>query len=866
MLSSQEQDSAHPAFNNLFLNYEYIDDLGAIIVNRRKRAKTDPEIYLGACFYTEKQTARELEYEVDKEKFYGRDNILLPKAVLNSTPFSKQINYTTDPIISFKRTITINPEEKVSINFIIAVGSNKNQIIEKLKKYNSEEKIKREMQLSKAKSEAENRYLGVTGKQIEFYQKILGYLLFTNPLKKVQYQTPEKMLKEGKYQTTEQYKASEKSQGQTPINLTVSKLWQYGISGDLPILLVKIKEVEEIEVLQQMLKLYYYFHVKNIKMDLVILSTESYSYQSNLKDSIFNSILNENIAYLQGLKGGIFVLDNLSEEEIHFLECRANLSINASYGSSTRYLKELEEEYLEQITEMPQEEQVAYIEETNKITQKLENLKYFNEYGGFSEDGKEYCIRVNKEEKLPTVWSHILANKEFGTLVTESMGGYTWYKNSRLNRLTAWNNSPVTDVPSEIIYLQDKETKKVWSLGLNPCPDENDYYITYGFGYAKYMHTSKGLVQKLDMFVPINDSIKVQILSLENNELKKKKIKLVYYLKPVLGEDELKTNEYLNLEFYENSNLICMKNLAEEPEFSNYLFVSSNEKITSYTGSKEAFIGKGNLNHPDGIYQIELNKQNSLWQNGIIAIQCEVELEALESKKIILVFGAGNTVLDCQDLAYKYTNYSKVYEEYEKTKRFWKEQTEKLQVTTPLESINILLNGWLIYQVLASRMWGRTGYYQSGGAFGFRDQLQDSLALKYSTPELTKQQIIEHSKHQFIEGDVQHWWHEETKKGIRTRFSDDKLWLVYLVEDYIEFTSDYSLLEEVVPYLAGEPLEAGVDEKYDFYPESNIEESIFEHCQKAIEASLNFGENGLPKIGSGDWNDGFSEVGNKRKR
>ena len=743
------------------------------------------------------------------------------------------------------------------------MGNNKEKVIEDLQNYNSEEKIKRQLELSKAKSEAENRYLGVTGKQIEFYQKVLGYLLFTNPLKKLQNPT----FKSSNSRLTSQTNTSNEISNEANTGpFAVSKLWKYGISGDFPILLVKIKEVEEIEVLKQMLKLYYYFHVKNIKIDLVILNVESYSYESNLKESIFNSILNENIAYLQNARGGIFVLDNLSEEEIYFLEGRANLVINASYGSSMGYIKELEEEYLEQITEMPQEEQITYIEESNKNTQKLENLKYYNEYGGFSEDGKEYLIRVNKEEKLPTVWSHILTNKEFGTLVTESMGGYTWYKNSRLNRLTSWNNSPVTDIPSEIIYLQDKETKKVWSLGLNPCPDENDYYITYGFGYAKYMHTSKGLTQKLDMFVPINDPIKVQILRLENNDLKKKKIKLVYYLKPVLGEEELKTNEYLNLEFYENSNLICMKNLAEEPEFSNYLFVSSSEKITSYTGSKEAFIGKGNLNHPDGLYQIELNKQNSLWQNGIIALQCEIELEALESKKIILAFGVGNTVLDCQDLAYKYTSYSKAYEEYEKTKRFWKEQTEKLQITTPVESVNILLNGWLIYQVLASRMWGKTGYYQSGGAFGFRDQLQDSLALKYGSPELTKQQIIEHSKHQFIKGDVQHWWHEETKRGIRTRFSDDKLWLVYLVEDYIEFTADYSLLEEETSYLEGEDLEIGVDEKYDYYPESNIKETIFKHCEKAIEASLEFGENGLPKIGSGDWNDGFSEVGNKRKR
>ncbi len=836
VLSTESQDNSHPAFNNLFLNYEYVENIGAIIVNRRKKSKEEDSIFLGTCFYTEKQTESELEYEIDKEKFYGRNNMLLPKAVLNSSPFSRQIQYTTDPIISFKRTITINAGEKIALNLIIAVGKSKEEVINCLSSYNSQEKIKHDLDLSKAKAEAENKYLGVTGKQLEFYQKILGYLLYANPLKKLYCNVQE--------------------------NMPVSKLWQYGISGDLPILAIKIKNAEEIEVVEQLLKLYHYFYVKNIRIDLVIINREPYSYQSTLKDSILTCILNENIGYLQNISGGIFVLDSLSEDEINFLENRANLTIDAGYGSSARYLKELEEEYLDEIKQMPQEEQINIVEDEKPIREKLENLKYLNEYGGFLEDGKEYYIRVNKEEKLPTVWSHVISNKKFGTLVTESMGGYTWYKNSRLNRLTAWNNMPVVDVPSEIIYLQDMQTKKIWSLGLAPCPDENDYYITYGFGYSKYMHHSKGLSQKLDMFIPLNDMVKIQILKLENNELKKKKIKLIYYLKPVLGEDELKTNEYLNLEFYEKSNLVCMKNLSAEDEFSQYLFVCSSEKITSYTGSKDAFIGKGNLSAPDAIKQIELNKENSLWENGIIAIQCEVELEALETKKVILAFGVGSTVLECQDLAYQYTNMAKVDEEYEKTKRYWKEQTEKLQVSTPLESTNILLNGWLIYQILASRMLGRTGYYQSGGAFGFRDQLQDTIALKYSNINLMKEQIIKHSKYQFVEGDVLHWWHEETLRGIRTKFSDDRLWLVYLVEEYIDFTGDMSLLEENAQYLQGEVLKPDEDEKYEYYPPSDVVESIYEHCKKAIQISLNFGENKLPKIGSGDWNDGFSKVGN----
>ena len=477
---------------------------------------------------------------------------------------------------------------------------------------------------------------------------------------------------------------------------------------------------------------------------------------------------------------------------------------------------------------MPFEETPRTIENIQAKREKLEDLKYLNEYGGFSQDGKEYKIRVNKDEKLPTVWSHILTNKQFGTLVTEGMGGYTWYKNSRLNRLTSWSNLPVQDIPSEIIYMQDKDTKKIWSLGLSPCPDENDYYITYGLGYAKYQHQSNEIAQTLNMYIPMEDNLKVQVLKLENHGLKKKRIKLIYYIKPVLEEDEIKSNGYCNLEFVPNSNIVCIKHTGVENTFSDYMFVSCSEKIKSYTGSKQSFIGNGSIINPDGIYQIELDKQNSLWQNEIIAIECEVELETLENKEIIFTLGVGQTVLECQDIAYKYNNLSKAKEEYKNTKNYWINMTENLQVNTPLESINILLNSWLIYQTITSRLLAKTGYYQSGGAYGFRDQLQDTIALKYVNPDITKQQIIKHSKHQFIEGDVEHWWHDETSRGIRTRFSDDRLWLVYLVEDYIAFTGDKEILDIKTPYLKGNLLENDVDERYDMYEQSEIEESIYE--------------------------------------
>ena len=400
--------------------------------------------------------------------------------------------------------------------------------------------------------------------------------------------------------------------------------------------------------------------------------------------------------------------------------------------------------------------------------------------------------------------------------------------------------------------------------GLNPMPDENDYYITYGFGYAKYKHLSDNISQDLDIFIPREIAGKIQILHLENRQAKRKELKIVYYMKPVLDEDEIKSNGFLKLDYNENSNLITLVNTGKS-QTNQILYVSSSEKIKSYTGSKKNFIGKGNISNPEGLNKIELDRQDSIGQEACIAIEIKVTLEALEGKDIVLIFGVEQNMLDCQDRAYQYTNLNYISSLYETEKRYWRELLGRLQVETPLESVNIMLNGWIQYQTICSRLLGRSGYYQSGGAYGFRDQLQDMIGIKYLEPKLLKKQIIKHSKHQFIEGDVEHWWHDETQRGIRTRFSDDLLWLVYLTEEYIKFTGDSKILEEQTYYLSGEVLPNGVDEKYDLYLQSEIKESIYQHCIRAIEKAISFGENGLPKIGTGDWNDGFSTVGNLGK-
>lgn len=739
LISEKEQDYAHRAFNKLFLEYEIIED--TILIRRKSRDKSKSDMFLAVNLYAENEIIGETEFEVDKEKFYGREAIGLPKTVESSIPLGRNIGLTTEPIVAIKNTVKIKANEKVAFNLIMCVSESKEKVIELINKFTNLETIKRNIELAKVKVEAESRYLNIKGKEIDLCQKILGYLIFPNPLKRII------------------------NKNKKVISAYVSELWKYGISGDLPILLVKVKDISDIEILKQVINVYEYLRVKNINIDLVIVDEEQHSYENYTREGIINIILNKNMGYLQNIRSGIFVLNNLSKEEIQVLEFRANLVLDVSLGKIERQLTDLEEEYIETIKQIGDEKIPQIAEEPEQIRKKLEDeqLKYCNEYGGFSLDGKEYNIRINKDNKLPTVWSHVLANEKFGTVVTENMGGYTWYKNSRLNRLTAWANNPTNDIPSEIIYLEDMENKKVWSLGQNPIPDSNDYYITYGFGYANYMHKSNGLIQNASIFVPCKDSAKVHLIRLENIEPRKRKIKLVYYIKPVLGEDETISNTYLNLEYKEGSNLLCLENISNE-DFKNVLYVSSSEKINSYTGNKDFFIGNGTIANPDGIHKLDLDRQNSLWRNGILAIEFQVELQALESKEISIVLGAEESIINCQDNAYKYGKISNVKEEYKKVKEYWEDITGKVHVKTPVESMNILLNGWLIYQTISARLLARSGYYQSGGAFGFRDQLQDTIALKYINPEIMKNQIIKHSSHQFIEGDVEHWWHDETRK------------------------------------------------------------------------------------------------------
>lgn len=444
-------------------------------------------------------------------------------------------------------------------------------------------------------------------------------------------------------------------------------------------------------------------------------------------------------------------------------------------------------------------------------------------------------------------------------MLQKTWDGYTWNNNSRLNRITAWNNSPNDDIPQEVMYL--KENEKVYILNASPIKKDQSYEIIYGFGYSVYK-TEVNNIEIMDtVFIPINDNMKIDNIKIKNREPQKRTIQIYKYIKPVLGEDEIKTNSNILVELDRNNNLIYIKNILNKD--SKVVYLNSNCKIVSFTGDQEEF--KPSLKNPVGVYSEKLSNNPGIGKPSCASIQIEIELESYEEKNISFILGEEDSKEEIKEKIKKYEQIQEVDKSLEETRKYWKKITETLKVNTPSQSLNYMLNGWCIYQVLVSRLWGRSGYYQSGGAYGFRDQLQDVMSLKYIESNLLKEQITLHARNQFIEGDVLHWWHKEKNNGIRTKISDDRLWMIYVLDKYIKSTGDYTILDLEEPYLEGEVLKENEEDRYQIYSVGEKKETILEHCKRAIDLSLDFGENGLPKIGTGDWNDGLNKLGHKGK-
>ena len=499
------------------------------------------------------------------------------------------------------------------------------------------------------------------------------------------------------------------------------------------------------------------------------------------------------------------------------------------------------------------------------------DVLFYNNWGGFTADGKEYKILIKGDKHLPAPWINVLANPNFGTLVSELGTGYTFWRNSRECKLTPWSNDTVLDPPTELGFMRDEDTGELWTVTPAAGKQANPYLVTHGHGYTTFDHERKGIRHTMTVFVPKEDAVKIMRLQIKNTSSEVRRLSVSYYAEWVIGVQRQSNAPFIVSEWDESASILTAQNRYQENFRDATAFLgiypqkAADASECSWTTDQLEFIGRnGSLEHPAALNRTRLSGWTGTSYASCGAIQRKLTLEAGEETEVIILLGCESSQSNAVSLAQKYSDASHCDAAWKELADFWDHTLNQIVVETPSSETNILLNGWLLYQSLACRMWARTAFYQAGGAFGFRDQLQDSLAMLHTMPEIARKQLLLHASHQYEEGDVQHWWHNETERGIRTLFSDDLLWLPYCAARYVEHTGDDKVFAEIAPYITSEVLKEGEHERYEPTVKSSTSGTLYEHCIKAIEKALQrIGEHGLPLIGVGDWNDGMNLVGDE---
>lgn len=843
IISEHMADVAHPAFNNLFIRTEIIPQYNSIIASRRPREHGEKAIWAFHSILVDGESMGELHYETNRGNFIGRCRNIKNAISLNQ-PLSNTTGIVLDPIMSLRRLVKIESGESIKISFIVGVGNSRKEVIELARKYYDIYSISRAFQLSDLRSQVETSYLNLENEEFDTYEELLSHIIYLSPLRR----DNENII-------------SKNRKGQPA-------LWAYGISGDIPILLVSINDTEHIDIVKEALKAHEFLRIKGLVVDLVILNEYESSYIKPLEDLIRDTVLNSKSKDMLNRRGGIFILNanHMPYEDKILLYTVARVVFNGEKGSIRTQLEK-------NLVNIDYPKKKSFIENNvifiNRNDEDLD-LIYFNGYGGFAKDGSEYVIKLKENQYTPAPWTNVISNKKFGFLVTESGSGFVWSENSRENKITPWSNDPVSDTQGEIIYLRDEDTGKVWSITPLPIREREPYTIIHGIGYSKFKHNSHGIEQELIMFVPKEDSVKINLIRLKNNSGFSRKLTVTYYIRPVLGVSDQITQQHIITQIDEETGTLLIKNPYNTDFPERITFINTSQLARSYTGDREEFIGyKGDLSSPEALKREGLSNKVGAGFNPCGVIQTIIGLDAGEEKEIVFMLGQYDNLDDIKDTVIKYKDIKNCKEALKEVKDKWNEILGTIKVKTPDKSMDIILNYWLLYQTISCRLWARSAFYQSGGAYGFRDQLQDAMNSIYAIEKDVKNQILLHCAHQFVEGDVQHWWHPtatvNADKGIRTKFSDDLLWLPLATAEYINKTGDFEILDEKISFIESEPLKEYEDERYETPRISNEISTVYEHCIRAIERSLKFGEHGIPLMGSGDWNDGMNKVGNKGK-
>ncbi|MEO5647194.1 MAG: cyclic beta 1-2 glucan synthetase, partial [Chitinophagaceae bacterium] len=626
----------------------------------------------------------------------------------------------------------------------------------------------------------------------------------------------------------------------------------------------QIEDASNVDLVKQMVQAHLYWRLKGLIVDLVIWNDDHGGYRQELHNQIQSMITPGMGTDLKEKPGGIFIrsAEQISNEDRLLFESVAHVVIADRFGT----LEEQMNRRTKIKTAIPYFSPTKFYPSVYSSVEPRKDLKFFNGFGGFTEDGKEYVITTSAENKTPAPWINVLANPGFGSIVTESGQSYTWVENAHEIRLTPWNNDPVTDLKGEAFYLKDEESGRLWSPTPLPVRGTSPYTTRHGFGYSVFEHSEDGIFSEMTIFTDIEAPVKFMVLKIRNHSGRQRRIVATGYIEWVLGDLRAKYLKHTITELDESSGAILARN-AYSSEFANRVaFFDADGTNKAITTDRTEFLGRnGTLNNPDGLNRARLSGKTGAALDPCAVIQVAFDLAEEEEHEIIFRIGAGKNMQQALEILHASEGSEVAHEALQKVHQYWEKALGIIQIKTPDDALNTLANGWLNYQTLASRIWGRSGFYQSGGAFGFRDQLQDVLSLMHSQPSLVRSQILLCASRQFKEGDVQHWWHPPTGRGVRTTCSDDFLWLPFVTSGYVAATGDTGILDEQIAFLEGRLLIAGEESYYDLPIRSDTSAGLYEHCVRSIEHALKFGIHGLPFIGSGDWNDGMDKVGHEGK-
>ena len=857
VLTTPAADALHPAFSNLFVQTEIIKAKRAILCTRRRRSQEDAAPWMFHLMVVHGATIGEVSYETDRLRFIGRGNsVAAPQSMIHPDALSGTAGSVLDPIVAIRYRITLETEQTASIDMVTGVGETREAAIGLIDKYQDRRLANRVFELAWTHSQVVLRQINATEADAQIYSRLANSVIHANASLRAD---PGVLLKNRRGQ---------------------SGLWGYAISGDLPIVLVRIGEPSNIELVRQLVQAHAYWRLKGLVVDLVIWNEDRGGYRQLLQEQIIGLISAGIEAHVLDRPGGVFVrsAEHISDEDRILFESVARVILSDRRGPladqiSRRGHLEGQASHLKLPRFKPgrlpphrAESSVAALPVSSNPAASGDDLHFHNGLGGFTPDGREYVIATSAGITTPAPWVNVLANPHFGSVISESGTAYTWSENAHEFRLTPWHNDPVTDTGGEAFYVRDEETGHFWSPTPLPSRGATPYVTRHGFGYSTFEHLEDGIRSALLVYVALDAAVKFSVLKITNESGRARRLSATGYVEWVLGDLKPKSTMHVISEIDPQSGAVFARNAYNSEFAERVAFFDVDDVGRTVSGDRAEFIGRnGNLARPAAMARTHLSNKVGAGLDPCAAIQVTFDLAEGEQHESIFRLGAGRNLHDARKLQQSWRGAVAAREAREKVRQYWQHTLGAVQIETPDAALNVLTNGWLLYQTLACRIWARSGYYQSGGAFGFRDQLQDAMALIHTEPQRLREQVLLCAGRQFREGDVQHWWHPPGGRGVRTHCSDDYLWLPLATCRYVLSTGDTGVLNVSLPFLEGRPVNAGDDSYYDLPRQSNDAASLYQHCVRAILHGLTFGERGLPLIGSGDWNDGMNLVGKAGK-